>query len=157
MSKIIVFVEVTDGNPGRASLEALGAAKATGSEVVAVSIGGSGLALDASAHPDLVGRGELLLQQLDGGATLTQALETLPLVDDLLLQAIAHAEHTGVLDDAFAQQAKRHQEQARRLQLTMISAVVATAVVCVVVTIGIALVQGVQGYFDWLNDIVDSS
>ena len=55
MSKIIVFVEVTDGNPGRASLEALGAAKATGSEVVAVSIGGSGLALDASAHVALTG------------------------------------------------------------------------------------------------------
>ncbi len=55
MSKIIVFVEITDGNPGRASLEALGAAKATGSDVVAVSFGGSGVALDASSHIALTG------------------------------------------------------------------------------------------------------
>ena len=55
MSKIIVFVEVTDGNPGRASLEALGAAKAAGSDVVAVTSGGTGLALDAAKHVALTG------------------------------------------------------------------------------------------------------
>jgi len=115
------------------------------------------LALDATAHPDLVGRGEGLLLQLDRGATLTQALEQLPHVDDQVLQAVAHAEHTGMLDEAFAQQGRRLQAQASRLQLMVVAAVAGFAAICVVVTIVIALVQGVQGYFDLLNDLADGT
>jgi len=56
MSKIIVFVEANaSGTPNRASLEALGAAKSVGSDLVAVSYGIGGAALDAPKHVALEG------------------------------------------------------------------------------------------------------
>ncbi|MDF1800888.1 MAG: electron transfer flavoprotein subunit alpha/FixB family protein [Planctomycetota bacterium] len=56
MSKIIVFVEANaSGTANRASLEALGAAKSVGSDVVAVSYGIGGAALDAPKHIALEG------------------------------------------------------------------------------------------------------
>ena len=50
---IIVFVEHKEGQPGRASLEALGAAAAAGATVTAVSVKGDGLSVPCAKHVTL--------------------------------------------------------------------------------------------------------
>ncbi|MCP4503290.1 MAG: hypothetical protein GY822_25410 [Deltaproteobacteria bacterium] len=112
------------------------------------------LALDVTHHNLFVGKSEAVFQRLEKGERLANALESLPLLDEEALRDIAHAEHTGHLEEAFFAIGKRSQKRRQALQLAMVASIALLAGVVVVLGIGYSIVQGAQSYFEQIDAVM---
>ncbi len=102
------------------------------------------MALEATGSSLLRGRVNLALHRLRSGATLTDVVEWLDVLDGMSLQQLATGERTGDLEPILAQVSRGHSETAMRWLRTLMFVVIAMLSVFLFAT-NIGKVVGLQG------------
>jgi type II secretory pathway component PulF len=111
------------------------------------------MAISSTQNPELHARTGQALQQLQDGASLTDTVEGLGLLDGESLRRIATGERTGHLDTMLQHLAKEHSESGvRKLQAVVFVLIAALVVILFASSVG-SLFSLQDGYFRRLEDI----
>jgi type II secretory pathway component PulF len=111
------------------------------------------MAISATQNPALQARAGQVIQQLQDGATLTDGVEALGILDGESLRRIAIGERTGHLEPTLHQLAREHSESGmRKLQAVVFVLIAVLAVV--LFASSVASIFSLQGdYFRQLEDL----
>ncbi|QRN95562.1 type II secretion system F family protein [Archangium violaceum] len=114
------------------------------------------MALDASGSPLLRSRATLAIHRLRSGASLTDVVEWLDVLDGESLQLVATAERTGDLDSVLALVSREHTEASMRALRTLMFVVIGLLSVFLFVTNIGKVVQLQAGYQNKLGELNDA-
>ncbi|HUK65394.1 MAG TPA: type II secretion system F family protein [Anaeromyxobacteraceae bacterium] len=95
------------------------------------------LAAEGTSHPAFLGAGSRLVEKLDRGATLAEALRAVPAIPENFLSEVSAGELAGKLDEVLPALAEEHERRAR-LRWTFVAGALAAAVFALV-TASVAL------------------
>jgi len=114
------------------------------------------LAAQASAsHPGFDGAGAGLVEQVDKGATLTEALSTLRVFPAPFLAQVGAGEAAGRLDETLEVLRKDHQERSRLAWLFVVVVIGVVAMLGIAALTAIKVVSGFASSFDTMNRAID--
>lgn len=114
-------------------------------------------AIIAADEPRLLAREASVLGTIEAGGTLGEALTSAGVFDPSVLAAVGQGELTGKLDEVLPRTARAQRAVARQAVMIVIGVLVFVVAVAVLGMIVTGLVQGVQGYFETLDGVLDKS
>jgi len=111
------------------------------------------LALEATGDVELQSRAAPAVQRLRDGATLTDVVEWLDVLDGEALRQVATAERTGHLQPLLQQQAKAQSESGLRALQVVVGIAIAVLVVFLIVTNIFRVFESQREYFRSLEEL----
>jgi type II secretory pathway component PulF len=111
------------------------------------------MATSATQNPALLARAEQVVQQLQDGATLTDGVESLGLLEGESLRRIAIGERTGNLDSILQHLAREHSEAGMRKLQTLVFALIAVMAVILFASSVASIFSMQSDYFRKLEDL----
>lgn len=114
------------------------------------------MALEAAGSQTLRGRSGQCLQRLQQGASLTDVVEELGVVEGESLRRIATGERTGHLEPTLRQLAGEHSEAGLRWLRTLVFTAIAVLVALLLATSARRVLQFQGGYYDRMYNLSNS-
>ena len=111
------------------------------------------MAITSTQNPVLQARTEQVVQQVQDGATLTDGVESLGLLEGESLRRISIGERTGHIEPIFQQLAREHSEAGMRKLQTLIFALIAVMVVLLFASSVASIFSMQSDYFRQLEDL----
>ncbi len=111
------------------------------------------MALTSTQNPALQARTEQAVQQIQGGATLTDTVEALGVLEGESLRRIAIGERTGNLEPMLHQLSREHSEAGMRKLQTLVFALIAVMAVILFVSSVASIFSMQSDYFRQLEDL----
>jgi type II secretory pathway component PulF len=111
------------------------------------------MAITATQNPALQAQTEQVVQQIQNGATLTDGVETLGLLESESLRRIAIGERTGHLDPVLQQLSREHSEAGMRKLQTLIFSLIAVLAVLLFASSVASIFSMQSDYFRKLEDL----
>lgn len=115
------------------------------------------LAAAATEHPKFSTKGAALVEAIDNGASLVDAIDkTIPGLPQDYLARIGHGEEVGRLPECLHRLEVQHTKRAQRALTTTLAIAGALVGLFVVIKVASGIIAGWQGYFSALDGNMDS-